>query len=87
MDCMYRQQCMIEINKKEFYCFNNNSLLVVDTSNKGSVRFLAGQSGPMGINEGSPLPESLNFVLEVAEGVGGFITVGVVGAPIRKDQF
>ena len=77
------------INKQEFfYCFNNNSLfLIVDTSNKGSVRFLAGQSGPMGINEGSPLPESLNFVLEVAKGVGGFITVGVVGAPIRKDQF
>ena len=44
---------------------------------------MAGQSSAMGINEGSPLPESLDFVLEVAEGVGGFITVGVVGAPVH----
>ena len=72
---------MIEqINKEFIYCVNNNSLLVIDTSHKGSVRFLAGQSGAVGINEGSPLPEGLDFVLEMAESVGSVITIRVVRA-------
>ena len=71
---------MIEkINKEFFYCVNNNSLLVIDTSHKGSVGFLAGQSSAMGINEGNPLPKGLDFVLEMAESVGSVITIRVVG--------
>ena len=72
---------------REFLLFNKQFKtafnLVVNASDEGSVGLLAGQRLPMGVNEGSPLPEGFNFVLKVAESVGGFITVRVVGAPIH----
>ena len=38
----------------------------------------------MGVNKGLSLPEGINFILEVGKGMGGLITIRVVGAPVYR---